>query len=126
MCAAAKMNDFKRIFGTVPVMVCDVLEFINKMNLGDWELNKAYEHFKYIGSTSCMRLVKKMIDEPNSPAMQALLSLVEFYRNHDEDELMLGDLEQEKNWGLAIRDGKEVLVIIDAGFSTEVYTTYYK
>ena len=124
MCAAANINDFKRVFGAIPLMVVEVLSFIYKMKLGDWELNKAYEHFKYIGSGVCMQLVKKLMTE-KSPAIEALKSLIEFYRNHSENDLLLGDLENHANWGLTVRDGKETLVVIDAGFSDDVYKNFY-
>jgi hypothetical protein len=35
------------------------------------------------------------------------------------------DLEAFENWGLAIRDGAIVPVIIDAGYDTEVMKDYY-
>ncbi len=39
---------------------------------------------------------------------------------------MLGDIEQLENWGITVRDGKEILVIIDAGFNEDIYDRFYK
>jgi len=55
-----------------------------------------------------------------SRAFDAIRSLIEFYREFGGKELLYQDLQTVKNWGLAIRDGEQVLVVIDAGFNEEV------
>lgn len=49
--------------------------------------------------------------------MQALLSLFKFYSAHSADELLVDDIYEIENWGLAYRENKPVLLIIDAGYS---------
>lgn len=50
-----------------------------------------------------------------------------FYFDHgkSDDAMVLTDLENAENWGYAIRGGKLVPVIIDAGYSAEVMHHYY-
>ena len=53
--------------------------------------------------------------------------LIRFYFDHgkSDDAMVLTDLENAENWGYAIRSGKVVPVIIDAGYSAEVMHHYY-
>jgi hypothetical protein len=53
------------------------------------------------------------------------MSLIDFYRTHGLDELLIGDLEETENWGITIRNNKKVLIIIDAGFNEDIYQQFY-
>ena len=72
--------------------------------------NLDYENFAYEN-------VLHAIDKPKTMAEKALRSLAEFYDEYTEDDLIPDDLEEIENWGLTVRNGQEVLVVIDAGFS---------
>ncbi len=69
--------------------------------------------------------VLRAIAKPETMAAKALRSLAEFYDEHSEDELITYDLDEIENWGLTVRDGQEVLVVIDAGFSEQIYRDFY-
>ena len=56
-----------------------------------------------------------------------LSDLLKFYIDNGrcDEALLTDDLEAFENWGLAIRDGTIVPVIIDAGYDSEVMKDYY-
>ena len=77
-----------------------------------------YENFAYEN-------VLHAIAKPETMAEKALRSLAEFYDEHTEDDLIPDDLEEIENWGLTVRDDQEVLVVIDAGFSDQIWRDFY-
>lgn len=63
--------------------------------------------------------------ESNAPQWNVIGDLISFYIKNGADALLAGDLEVLENWGLAVRQGAVVPVIIDAGFSEKVWSRYY-
>ena len=62
-----------------------------------------------------------------APQTSVLADLLEFYRHQDwmTDELLLDDLENLDNWGLAVRDSELCLIVLDVGFSKSVARLHY-
>lgn len=79
-----------------------------------------YEQYVDMAYTIKRRIIGGVIEQ-KTEAFKALRSLFEFYMTHSLDDLLLGDLENVDNWGIAERNGEQILVIIDAGFSEEIY-----
>ena len=102
-----------------------MIEFIIKNKLDDWDIDKIYKHFMNNGSSVYARFALALLKQETKP-MKTLHSLLDFYRRNKLEDMELGDLESLANWGLAMRDNQHVLVIIDAGFSDEIYNTFYK
>lgn len=136
LCTRAKEQDFAHLLRTQPRIIADVIEFVFK-TLGqrslslDQKLEKAYEHYtrmyeQYVDMayTIQRRIIGNVIEQ-KTEAFKALRSLFEFYMTHSLDDLLLGDLESVDNWGIAERNGEQILVIIDAGFSEEIYQSFY-
>lgn len=65
-------------------------------------------------------LRKSMEDEMDNNEFVA--SILDFAMN---TKAMHGDLCKLNSYGLVQRDGEEIMVLIDFGFSTDVYETYY-
>ena len=42
------------------------------------------------------------------------------------DYIMIGDLLRIANWGMTIRNGEPYMVVLDSGFTEDVYDSYYK
>lgn len=124
LCAKAEKKDFAQIFKIQPQGIVNVIEFIMKMKLERWELSKARDHFQDLGSNVYAYFIQQLIDN-KTLAIQAINSLLDFYQKNGLDELLLGDLEEVRNWGIAIREGQKVLVIIDAGFSEDIWQQHY-
>ena len=85
------------------MIVVDVIEFIVKHKLEDFELQKAKDNFKANGSNVAAYLVMNLMSN-TSPAFDALRSLIDFYRRNGLNSMLLGDVESEANWGLTFRD----------------------
>ena len=126
LCSKAKKEDFTKLFQLQLEPITDVIEYIVKNNIEDWELDKAKDYFNNtLGRPGCGKFVEKLIAQRTKP-FKLIHSLIEFYRDYGLEELILGDVESEANWGITFRDNEEVLVIIDAGFNENVYNLYYK
>lgn len=85
------------------MIVVDVIEFIVKHKLEDFELQKAKDNFQANGSNVAAYLVMNLMSS-TSPAFDALRSLIDFYRRNGLNSMLLGDVESEANWGLTFRD----------------------
>lgn len=125
LCAKATANDFKELLRCQPSAIMNVIEFIVKMKIDQQELNKVKTHFEQLDNLVYANFVK-LLNDNETPATNAMLSLIDFYKRHGLDEMLIGDLEEIDNWGITIREGQKVLVIIDAGFSEDVYQKFYK
>jgi hypothetical protein len=68
----------------------------------------------------------RVVSTPKSPMERVVSDLVKFYQNNgsNDDRMLISDLQDPDNWGLAVRDGQVVPVIVDAGFSAEVARFY--
>lgn len=135
LCAKAKALDFKDAFFAQPTTIVEVIVFIfetmkdNSWSLDSWsldtKLSKAYQFFKYVSNNGVKANLLKNIIESKTEAFKALKSLFNFYNMHSLDTLLLGDVEEIQNWGITERNGEKVPVIIDAGFSEEVFQKFY-
>ncbi len=56
---------------------------------------------------------------------EVMRALFKFYKEIGKKRLIVYDLHDERNWGLALRNGSIVLVILDYGFSTDVKDKHY-
>ena len=124
MCAEANEEDFTRIFGVRPIDLTNVVEFIIDNRLDDWEFNKAEAHYKLQKMPAYAEFARRLSISSNE-AFSCVKSLVDFYRKNGLKSMLLGDIESSANWGLTFRNNEQVLVIIDAGFSQDVYDKYY-
>lgn len=124
-CARATEADFKKLIGVQPSVISSVIEFILYTHLQNWEWRKLVDHYLSIDNKVYATFAKWLMTEDNVQ-FQTLRSLLDFYRKHGTDELLLGDVEEVDNWGITVRDNKEVLVIIDAGFNADIFDRFYK
>ena len=125
LCAAANAQDFKQIFKCQPSVLVNIIEFIIKMRIESFQMNMLVEYYTNMNNTVYANAVKNIINNYQSPAIQAFHSLIEFYKKHGLDELLTGDLEVLDNWGITFRNNQKVLVIIDAGFNDKVKEQFY-
>lgn len=61
---------------------------------------------------------------PKNEAQKVLRELAKFSLAHKEDFLP-GDITSVENWGFGIRNGQVVPIVLDAGFSEDVWKEYY-
>ena len=126
MCAQATMNDFAHIFKLQPAYVLDIVNIIVQTKVPNDEFEQVRKYYVDQQRWTYAYFVSQLIDKPNEPANKAILSLIDFYRKNGLDELLIDDLDDPRNWGLTVRDGKQVLVVIDAGFNEDVFQQHYK
>ena len=62
--------------------------------------------------------------KPKNEAQKVLRELAKFSLAHKEDFLP-GDITSVENWGFGIRNGQVVPIVLDAGFSEDVWKAYY-
>lgn len=124
LCTKAESRDFKQLFKAQPKTITNIIEFILKLKLEDFQFSQAINYFKSLENHAAANLFKQLLEKDNEQ-MIALKSLIEFYRKNGQDELLLGDIEEIENWGLTIRNGQKVLIIIDAGFNEQVHQEFY-
>ena len=60
-----------------------------------------------------------------SPGQKSFMQLVKFWKKNGTSALLPGDVQNDKNWGFAVRDGRIAPVLLDAGFSQDVAKKYY-
>ena len=77
----------------------------------------------YVGVINFCKAAK----HPTDPLEKVISDLIKFYTKNGKSDkaLVIADLNEETNWGYAIRDGFIVPVIIDVGYSSEVMNYYY-
>lgn len=71
-----------------------------------------------------MKIIKNIFAEKN-PSFKNLNSLSQFYAQYGVDIMLPNDLERAENWGVVNRGNGDELLIIDAGFSEQVWEEYY-
>ena len=125
LCTKAESRDFKQLFKAQPKTITNIIEFILKLKLEDFQFSQAINYFKSLENYAAANLFKQLLEKDNEQ-MIALKSLIEFYRKNGQDELLLGDIEEIENWGLTIRNGQKVLIIIDVGFKSLQNDIYKK
>lgn len=104
LCAPAKPEDFKKLFRAQPKTIANVIEFIMRINLEEFQYKQAVEHFRSLENYAASNLFKQLLENDNEQ-IKALKSLIEFYKKNGLDELLLGDVEEPENWGITIRNG---------------------
>ena len=66
-----------------------------------------------------------MYDDKNNPQGQVLRSIIDFQIKTNGEKVIFDDMTNPANWGLINRNGKDCLVIIDAGLSDQISKEYY-
>lgn len=56
----------------------------------------------------------------------AVALINDLFRLKSEHNQYIGDLSRIENWGMALEKGKPRMVVLDSGFSEEVYNQFYK
>lgn len=125
LCAPASRLDFKELFKCQPIIIVNLIEYIIKNKIDNNHIKDILtdEYIKY--DLVARNAIQNILDNLGDPAISALMSLIDFYRQYGLDELLTGDLEEIDNWGITIRNNKKVLVIIDAGFNEDIFQQYY-
>ena len=112
----AKASDFKKVLG---IPFSDVSLFASHT---DKRFNyKLGQHFIRHSDRLIYNLYQKY--EDNDAVIELFNDIQELKASYSQ---FVGDLEGIRNWGLTMEDGKECLVILDTGFSEEVYNKFYK
>lgn len=102
-------------------MLRDIFERCCDFNSKKNTLLKAVDFYKSGQGAAVVKKLFNFMLSNNSLASTALMSLFDFYFRYGTDEMLLDDIEEIDNWGLTIRDGQKVPVIIDAGYSEDIY-----
>ena len=67
-----------------------------------------------------------MYDDKNNPQGQVLRSIIDFQIKTNGEKVIFDDMTNPANWGMINRNGKDCLVIIDAGLSDQIASDYYR
>ena len=67
-----------------------------------------------------------MYDDKNNPQGQVLRSIIDFQIKTNGEKVIFDDMTNPANWGIINRNGKDCLVIIDAGLSDQIASDYYR
>lgn len=139
-CAKIKSKDFEKLFGLTCVelgveigQILDLCDMFKKLDLIQAEkfYKKKWLQAQKEKDTFWMQELEQKLElidnikKNKAPQWEILRELVRFYQDNGTKSLLHGDLEDPDNWGYAIRYGKIVPIIIDAGFSEKVYQDYY-
>jgi hypothetical protein len=112
----AKASDFKKVLGIpfsdVSLFACHTDKRFNY---------KLGQHMLKYSDRVVSNLYQKY--EDNDAVIELFNDIHDLKANYSQ---FVGDLEGTRNWGLTIEDGKECLVMLDTGFSEEVYNKFYK
>lgn len=113
------VNEFECNTAIAAAATNDVLKTIQPVRFASERAEEA-EHL------ALLKLCE-VVDLPKTPVHKMLSDLLKFYIDNGrcDEALLIDDLEAFENWGLAIRDGTIVPVIIDAGYDSEVMKDYY-
>lgn len=112
----AKAIDFKKVLG---IPFNDISSFAyhtdRRFNykLGDYSLRAS--------DKAIFELYQKY--EDNDAVIELFNDIHDLKANYDQ---FVGDLAATRNWGLTRENGTEHLVMLDTGFSEEVYNQFYK
>ncbi len=112
----AKAVDFKKVLG---IPFNDIISFVyhtdRRFNykLGDYSLRAS--------DKAIFELYQKY--EDNDAVIELFNDIHDLKANYDQ---FVGDLAATRNWGLTRENGTEHLVMLDTGFSEEVYNQFYK
>ena len=112
----AKTIDFKKVLG---IHFNDICSFVYHTD----------RRFDYKLGQRVMRVSDKVIFElyqkyeNNEEVIELFNDIHDLKANYDQ---FVGDLAGIRNWGLTRENGREFLVMLDTGFSEEVYNQFYK
>lgn len=113
----AKESDFERLVGFPFDMYCDfitrcALNYLGNRNKNPWiRVNHAYDD-----------AYNNLIDEWDSDLF--IYNVFEYMQNFQL--ITWGDLTRISSYGVVNRNGQEEMVIIDFGFTEDVYNNYYR
>lgn len=104
-----KPSEFKAITGGSPV---------NLVQYAFYEANKPHRLFGNHIPTTYKHI---------NPESEFVQSFVNFISNYDTDDIGVADFQSLSNWGMYHdpKTGKDRLVIIDFGLSSDIWKTYY-
>lgn len=145
-CAKAQQSDFMRMFSMSITDLKDLISFVTvhkgidaalkQLNDDYSQMRNPKNDYSFIGNDMLKDLQQfsllkikllKDVKSRKAPQTSVLADLLEFYRRQDwmTDELLLDDLENLDNWGLAVRDSELCLIVLDVGFSKSVAQLHY-
>lgn len=113
---------FKKVLaGEIPNELVDMLG-----NKGAWfDYDNGKPHLLNGTVKEYTKLYERIFGSGKDEASKSIASLYEFWRDNGEDALLNDDLEEMGNWAICHRNGHDVPVVIDAGFSNHVYVKHY-
>lgn len=112
----AKAIDFKKVLG---ILFDDVYSFVyNTDRRFDYKLG---QHIMRASDNVIFKLYQKY--DNNDAVIELFNDICDLKANYDQ---FVGDLSCIRNWGLTRENGREYLVMLDTGFSEEVYNQFYK
>lgn len=69
-----------------------------------------------------MRHILSMYED-NDRAVKFLKGIEDLHSSYDA---AIGDMTRLTNWGMVMRDGQPIMVLLDSGLSREIYERYYR
>ena len=106
-----------------------------------WKVNDAFHFCGLLGSIggfyNCKEAKEKAITYINVlkeiankyPRFRGVSNFLDYmvntFNGKENDSIILGDLIRKDNWAIVKRDGEEILIPIDWGFTREVSSKYY-
>lgn len=126
------MNEFEEALGlsfadgcyeTAPEAIGELLGFVIEALPGDLDAILA-DISESNGDPKSWRLVAEAVLSPSNEAQRLLRKLAEHTIKHHRD-IDPVDFTNIHNWGFAVRKGKVVPIVLDAGFSPEVRDKWY-
>lgn len=115
---------FYDIFDCTLEDIIDVIELIVSLNIPNEELKNVYANYLKTKAFGCAEFIKQLISHKRE-ADDAMLSLIDFYRDYGNQALVMGDLRNPNNWGYTIRNGQGTMLVIDAGLDNDISQMYY-
>ena len=112
----AKKPDFEKVLG---------------MDFGDMEdfVRNTDRRFDYKSGNVNLKLADNMVQhlydkyESNDLVIELFNDISDLKANYDQ---IMGDLARINNWGMVRENGNTYMVMLDTGFSEEVYNQFYR
>ena len=131
-CTEATDEDFVKFFGMKAFGTVEVMQRFLRIKTGTWGWKQVAA--EYEGWDDYVRKPKQKVAEGigtgKTGAWKCLQDLIAFYESRDfkDDELLIGDLGNPQNWGLRldVTRMEVVPVLIDAGYSEDIYQLFYR
>ena len=103
------------------ILIGRVIDTLSEMSVSDKK--EFLELFNSPRITEIIYRISKGKPKPGSEAN--LASIYKFYNENGLKKMMPPDLTNDENWGTVWRNGINQLIIIDSGFSEDVWERYY-